>query len=214
MKTRKCIDCGEAHPSTSDYFHRHNGTKSNKDKLNPQCKLCRNQSRRVSGEVLDISKEKYEEGLKINKLTETESAYIAGFIDGEGCIGLSDRGKEARKERDLVYIMKISISNTNRDVLEWIRLRIGHGSIYVSKKTKGHKQSYQWTMVGRRCVDLLEWIYPYLKVKRLQAEVLFEFAETMRPPGNVKFWFKEDALVERQVLKNRITDLNMRGSLN
>ena len=205
---KRCTKCEKIYPRNYDYFHK---DKKGEYGLKAECKLCRNTER----QILIKSKKDYETGLKINKLSETEAAYIAGFIDGEGSIGLSDRGKEARKTRDLIYIMKISISNTNRDVLEWIRLKIGFGSIYTARKGNNkHKQSYQWAIVGRRCVDLLEWIYPYLKVKRLQAEVLFEFAESMRPPGNVKFWFKEDALVERQSLKNRITDLNMRGSLN
>lgn len=46
-------------------------------------------------------------------MTETDLAYIAGFIDGEGCIGLSPRNKQ--RTRCYPYLR---VANTDKKILE------------------------------------------------------------------------------------------------
>ena len=65
-------------------------------------------------------------------------AYIAGFLDGEGCIrGNSKRG-----------VLEITITNTIRAPLEFI-WRIFGGNTYEQKPRKAnHKKGYMWRLQG------------------------------------------------------------------
>ncbi len=51
---------------------------------------------------------------EVNLLDQTDAAYIAGLIDGEGTVTLSRRHRN--KNRQLV----VSISNTDRPLLEYV----------------------------------------------------------------------------------------------
>ena len=64
---------------------------------------------------------------KVNKLSSSEAAYIAGIIDGEGTISLSRKHKN--ENRQLV----VSISNNERCLLEYVLKTAGVGKI-TSKK--------------------------------------------------------------------------------
>ncbi len=59
-----------------------------------------------------------------NQLSDVDSAYIAGLIDGEGTITLT------RKHRNENRQLAISISNTDKDLLEFVLLTIGAGKRY------------------------------------------------------------------------------------
>ena len=48
---------------------------------------------------------------------ETDLAYLAGFVDGEGSITIFRAGQTAQKQRDY---LRFEIFNTNHGVLTWI----------------------------------------------------------------------------------------------
>lgn len=86
-------------------------------------------------------------------LSDVERGYIAGIIDGEGSI-CSDR---------------IKVANTDKQLLEWLQLKLG-GCIH-NKKTyrKNHAQSYTWDYSTIGSEQLLILLLPYLIVKRQKA---------------------------------------------
>jgi len=103
---------------------------------------------------------------KLN-LSETDKAYIAGLIDGEGTIRIS-HDKKYRGS----YWPRVSIANSNENLLKWVKTKIGLG--YISKK-KGKPHEY-WCE-GYNVKPLLDAILPYLKVKRKHAELALKFLE-------------------------------------
>ncbi|MGH8618677.1 MAG: LAGLIDADG family homing endonuclease, partial [Burkholderiales bacterium] len=56
-------------------------------------------------------------------LSPTDAAYLAGLIDGEGTIGLTRRHRNDQRQ------VVVSISNTERPLLEWVLLTVGAGKI-------------------------------------------------------------------------------------
>ena len=60
---------------------------------------------------------------KVQQLDSVHAGYIAGLIDGEGTVTLCRRNRN--KNRGLV----VSISNTERAILEYVRNLIGAGKI-------------------------------------------------------------------------------------
>ena len=74
---------------------------------------------------------------KVNKLSPTEAAYLAGIIDGEGTITLSRRNRN--KHRTLV----VTVSNTEMSILQYIHSITGVGKLTNKRTTKAiHSQFY------------------------------------------------------------------------
>jgi hypothetical protein len=101
-------------------------------------------------------------------LDQTDAAYIAGLIDGEGTVTLSRRHRT--ENRQLV----VSISNTERPLLEYVLNSVGAGKI-TNKKTyqSHHTASYTYTISNRQALDLLNQTFPYLKTyKAKRSEII------------------------------------------
>jgi len=83
--------------------------------------------------------------------------YIAGIFDGEGNIACPKKN-----------IYQINIGNTDKEMLEFIRLELESGTIQKMKKySSRHKQAYRWRLSSRR--EILEFLFlirPYLITKR------------------------------------------------
>ena len=93
-------------------------------------------------------------------MRKTESAYLAGFFDGEGSISVSlQQGKHVRIE--------VACSQNTVDVL-WMYVKAFKGNIYESSRC------YQWKTYGAQGVNFLHAILPFLIVKRLDAEEAIE----------------------------------------
>lgn len=66
--------------------------------------------------------------ITVNQLSATDAAYIAGMIDGEGTITLT------REHKNECRRLVVSISSTERCLLEYIHNTIGAGKI-TNKRT-------------------------------------------------------------------------------
>jgi len=148
-------------------------------------------------------------------------AYIAGFIDGEGSIGLTKmHQKYEGKEYDkIVYYPRLTISNTNKVALEWIQRVLGGGHIHVSRQ-KG-KIMGKWPKKGDvfyfamykrdMLITVLTKIIPFLHVKKKHAELLLEWclSRSMRgakPHKKLPYSNREMEVYERlyQLNKNGV----------
>ena len=105
---------------------------------------------------------------EVKLLDQTDAAYIAGLIDGEGTVTLSRRHRT--ENRQLV----VSISNTDRPLLEYVLNSVGAGKI-TNKRTyqSHHTASYTYTISNRQALDLLNQTFPYLKTyKAKRSEII------------------------------------------
>jgi hypothetical protein len=109
--------------------------------------------------------------------TEADKAYLAGFLDGEGYIGISLLATPHGRGR---HTLTVTITNTAIDTLRalaelWdarvmgVRQRAAHYS---------HVGDLRWTTDA--AARVLREIQPYLRVKREQARIALEFAATLR----------------------------------
>lgn len=108
-----------------------------------------------------------------NLMTETDKAYIAGFFDGEGCVGYYNAIK-SNKKCNPAYHASVSISNTDPRVIRWIGDIVGVGRYNIIRFKDGKRRvAYQWQL-GKRSdvIAFLVTIRPYLKVKGDQVDVL------------------------------------------
>ena len=95
-------------------------------------------------------------------------AYIAGLVDGEGCIRIKHSNKQGNS-----YYVTMTISLNNAPALEFIKNGFG-GKIY--KKERG----FQYYLASGEAIDFLKSILSYLIIKRSEAELAIEFSESYR----------------------------------
>ena len=141
-------------------------------------------------------------------LTEVEKAYIAGFVDGEGCITLIETKRKDRGNNRLAPI--IAIANTNKEGLEWIAKRLEVNRIVVtSKQTEKWKRGYQLKIEAiNRVYEVLEAILPYLVIKKEQAQLVMGFIS-----GHGNMQGKERRITANEyAMLERIRALNKKGS--
>ena len=100
-------------------------------------------------------------------MKDTDIAYVAAFLDGEGCLSFSKTRK--------IY-PEVFFCNTDKEVLAYIKGVIGCGSLYTqSRQASSKKERYVLTI--RRKADIqktLGMILPYLRIKKQKAIELLE----------------------------------------
>ena len=108
----------------------------------------------------------------LRHITETEKAYWAGFVDGEGIIRVK---KETPPwSRSPIYNLTIAIANTNNANKEALR-ELGAHIIERAPGKPGDLPSWAAEFQGTRAARFLEDIIPYLKNKKVDAQLGIEF---------------------------------------
>ncbi len=92
------------------------------------------------------------------RLNVEDAAYLAGMVDGEGTITLSRRSRH--KQRGLV----LTISNTEKPILDYVLDTVGVGKITNKRIARSHHTpSYTYQVSNRQALSLLGQITPFLR---------------------------------------------------
>ena len=106
----------------------------------------------------------------IGHLSETDKAYLAGIIDGEGCITIN---RYIKKGTAPVYRPFVEIANTSPALKKWLDERFPERIYWRTGIRHGWRDIYRWTLSGNRQVMVFcREIAPYLVIKREQAELV------------------------------------------
>lgn len=124
--------------------------------------------------------------------------YVAGIIDGEGCLIIS----RSNRGNYMNYYGRIHVKNTDTNLMDWLVEKFG-GNIHVNNPADSvrHSVAYSWYFSGdaRDKEKFLLAIMPYLIVKKRQAKVLLEF---FRMTGE-KNPAKRESLYQQNIALNR-----------
>jgi len=116
-------------------------------------------------------------------MTDTELAYLAGIIDGEGCFFIGLFRTKATKNL-LNYHTYIKISNNEKSLIDWIREKAGATNIQQERPTRKslvNRSCYSSQITGTTLDALLPKILPYLVIKRRQCEIMMRMRSTFVP---------------------------------
>ena len=102
--------------------------------------------------------------------------YVAGFVDGEAQVCLN----RIPRRRSYEYCVRISIYNTDRDVLTEIRNTWGGTLTSVASRNPRWKPSYALIWTNAAAARFLFRIAPHLRIKSKQAAALFQFLRHVR----------------------------------
>lgn len=100
----------------------------------------------------------------MRKLT---ASYLAGYIDGEGYLGIIPNYKKAS------YTAKLKIASVDKEIIDWLKNSYG-GNVWKREFDNNCKDAYTWTLEGKKLLPFLEKVKPYLKLKKIQAELLIK----------------------------------------
>jgi hypothetical protein len=102
-------------------------------------------------------------------MTESETTWLAGVVDGEGSIiWASGEGKRP---------VRLNVYNTNVEFLKRSQEIAGTGTINATtagRYSPKHKQGWTWQCYGSSAAYLIAQMYPWLIVKREKAERVLE----------------------------------------
>lgn len=100
--------------------------------------------------------------------SETERAYAAGLIDGEGCIRICHRFQK-RTHVSEQFWMSVQVNATSSDMIDYLHSRWGGSKAELDSSQPNRRRIYRWVITSKQAAQFLEDIYPFLVVKKEQA---------------------------------------------
>ena len=136
---------------------------------------------------------------------DTELAYLAGIIDGEGCFFI---GQMPYKDKKHWHVF-IKITSCDVCLIDWLKEHFTGCSErrnrWTSKKAF-YRPVYSWTMGGETLDYFLPLLEPYFIIKKEHCIVMKEIRKTFNKGNPVK--------LTSNVLEKRITLLKEMRKLN
>lgn len=115
-------------------------------------------------------------------MQDSDLAYVAGIIDGEGCVSLNIN-RRSDVTSGYVFVLKVSVAMTDKEVPEWLKATFGGSlSTHLPAKT-GYRIYYAWMLEAKQAANFLGVILPYLRVKTAQATLALEFQKLKSSGG-------------------------------
>lgn len=144
----------------------------------------------------------------MNKIvSKVELAYIAGIIDGEGCIHINKRKQKLGRNDD--FAIEITIVNTSKKLMEWLWDKLGGYLNFRKSKNSKWKGCYRLRVSRLQAEILLKRLLPYLIAKKSQAEIVLELRKHIKLGKTQRLSEKE--LERREFLYLKIKRFNKRG---
>lgn len=104
-------------------------------------------------------------------------AYLAGLIDGEGCITIYRHKISECRDDHFAYRIVVQIGMVHKPLVKMLHKEFG-GSYGEKKPRDLTRRPYAvWGVRGQRCIDLLHKCLPYLVAKKAEAEFAIKFWE-------------------------------------
>jgi hypothetical protein len=122
-------------------------------------------------------------------MSDVQQSWLAGFIDGEGYIGLTKQIKrESRKQAPGYYYHPLLIvTGTEKDTITHLQSLTGCGQVVTQPRPQqGHKTAYQWKLSKYNdLLNIFMQIKKYLKIKQKQCDLVTQFI-TARQQATIK----------------------------
>lgn len=136
------------------------------------------------------------------KLSIPDASYIAGFLDGEGTIGIYHRSDNGGNT------LRVSLYQSQKGiaVLEWVKDLVGAGRIVIENRcNENWDTACQYSCNSEVAAGLLRQLLPYLKIKKRQADIAIEYAQKCSMAE-----FRYDKTLHKEYLE-KMRVLNARG---
>jgi hypothetical protein len=153
-------------------------------------------------------------GSQMNKANpqqaQTVWAYLAGMIDGEGCISVSRYSTGNAYKAELIIVQK------NPKLIKWLYHNISCTRKFniVARRTGFMKGNYwRWSISGDETLRVLKNCLPYLIEKQDQAELAIELIESKKTIRNRKGDKYEELLKRHNKICQELKSLKKSGAV-
>jgi len=109
--------------------------------------------------------------------SDTDWAYAAGFVDGEGCIAIV-RSFVPRRGR-YYYGVNVVVSNNERSILDWMQQTWGGWVVAVRPSTAKWRSAWTWRLATSCAQPFLAGIRIHLRIKARQCDNALEMIELL-----------------------------------
>jgi hypothetical protein len=135
--------------------------------------------------------------MEMNTLSKCSAAYIAGLVDADGTITVT------RKHINENRHPALSISNTDRRLLEFVLETFGAGKI-TSKCTTSekHTPSFAFAVYNRQALELIQQLRPFLRTYKAKRSDLILKDYLKLTPRNGKY--SDAALLARKAFEQSV----------
>jgi len=141
--------------------------------------------------------------------TETDKAYIAGIVDGEGSMGITERGRPPTRCQTPSFVCWMSVSMTDKEAVDFISSRY-KGNYHMFSRL-GKRDYYRFMASCASEVEtILADIQPYIKVKSLQVSAMLDYLKLPRFKGGYGKEVPYDIIEKRRFYVAEIKSLNQR----
>ena len=165
-------------------------------------------------------------------MKDTELAYIAGIVDGEGYIGAEqiNPGKSGGYQRRMRWHIRVGVGITDKEVVDYLKDKLG-GSVHVrNRQSDRWKTCYYWRVTAGNAKQVLLSLMPYLKIKKERAKLAIKIQNLRELPREKRyFWEKhfnphfntpglggykvrQEIVAKEAFLAQEIKDLNRKGA--
>ena len=140
-------------------------------------------------------------------MTRLPDAYVAGLIDGEGCVHVD--------ARSLTAVVTVGMTARALDVLTALHRQFG-GSLCRSRAATGKwEEAHAWSASGPRAAGLLRQVLPHLIIKAEQARLAIRLedikASLPRRANGMGVQWTNHGRDHCATIRERIMELNAKG---
>jgi hypothetical protein len=149
----------------------------------------------------------------LTDIKDTDWAYAAGFVDGEGCIAIVRSFTPSRGR--YCHSVHVVVANSDRNVLDWIKSTWGGwvGRVLGARPARD-RVAWHWRCSATVALPFLSGIRPWLRIKSPQCDnalaMMSLLNRSRRPLGRQPL--PPEWLIEQEELYWRQRGLNHRGS--
>jgi hypothetical protein len=144
---------------------------------------------------------------------EWELGYMAGLIDGEGSISIG-RAPACGNQKHDTYKLVLQVYMSTEEPLNTVVKWFGGKVEVLPIQTERFGQNIpgrQWRANGRKAIDILKMVRPYLILKRPQADLAIEYLEWYETTKGIgRTQPTEDTYLIREYYWDKMRELNRR----
>lgn len=122
--------------------------------------------------------------------------WLAGFINGEGCITYYNKGNG--------LYPKFTITNTYLPIMKAIQSQFGGSLNSYQPKYENSKCCWVLSWQCKKAIALLKELVPFLTVKKTQAELVIHAHENLKRDGQR---LSAERIAQRVQLQSQLTEL-------
>lgn len=106
-----------------------------------------------------------------NNIKSKRWAYLAGLLDGDGSICLT----EYESPIQVHFFFMVKVVSTKRSQINWLVQQFGGQLGKYEDKRENNNPSYTWLVKGKHSISVLEGVIPYLVLKQKVAKIGLEY---------------------------------------